>query len=161
MYVCARPLSRHHCNVSKSTFVIYCDKLTGKMSVKFYTYMNFCVTQPSVHWNWRPLIAEGRACLPAGPVALLPSVSRPSDTSPSALLNLLINFRIINTPKAANKKSPKKDEPLRGMVGREIRPALPLHATPRHATAGSGPRHGRRPRSSPAFLISGWKPARY
>lgn len=69
--------------------------------------MNFCVTQPSVHWDWRPLIAEGFACLPAGPVAPLPSECRPSDTSPSALLNLLINFRIINTPKAGNKKSQK------------------------------------------------------
>lgn len=107
----------HRCYVNKSTFIIYCDKLTGKMSVKFYTYMNFCVTQPSVHWNWRPLIAEGRACLPAGPVAPLLSVSRPSDTSPFALLNLLINFRIINTPKGANKKSPKKDEPLGGDGG--------------------------------------------
>lgn len=107
-------LSRHRRHVSESTFIIHCDKLTDKMSVKFYTYMNFCVTRPSVRWNQRPLIAEGRACLPTGPVAPPPSVSRPSDTSPSALLNLLINFWIINTPKEGNKKSPKKDNPPGG-----------------------------------------------
>lgn len=155
MRVCA--LSRHHRHVSKSTFIIHCDKLTGKMSVKFYTYMNFCVTRPSVCWNHRPLIAEGRARLPVGPVAPPPSVSRPSDTSPSALLSLLINFRIINTPKEENKKSPKKDNPPG--VDVTVGLGLPLHATVHHATPGPG--FGGRPRSMQAFLISGWKAARY
>lgn len=30
--------------ISESTFIIQCDKLTEKMTVKFYTYVNFCVT---------------------------------------------------------------------------------------------------------------------
>lgn len=46
-------------HLSESTFIIQCDKLTGKMSVKFYTYMNFCVTSPSVHLFVSESIAEG------------------------------------------------------------------------------------------------------
>lgn len=45
--------------ISESTFIIQCDKLTRKMSVKFYTYMNFCVRSPSVHLFFSESIAEG------------------------------------------------------------------------------------------------------
>lgn len=45
--------------ISESTFIIQCDKLTRKMSVKFYTYMNFCVRLPSVHLFFSESIAEG------------------------------------------------------------------------------------------------------
>lgn len=74
--------------ISESTFIIHCDKLTGKMSVKFYTYMNFCVTSPSVRLFFCLAIAEGFFL--RGRFADF--VSRPSDTSPFALVNLLINF---------------------------------------------------------------------
>ncbi len=45
--------------ISESTFIIQCDKLTRKMSVKCYTYMNFCVRSPSVHLFFSESIAEG------------------------------------------------------------------------------------------------------
>lgn len=82
----SRVISLSH--ISKSTFIIHSDKLTGKMSVKFYTYMNFCVTRPSVHLFCCLAIAEG--CFVCR--RLTDAVSRPSDTSPFALVNLLINF---------------------------------------------------------------------
>lgn len=74
--------------ISKSTFIIHCDKLTEKMSVKFYTYMNFCVTSPSVHLFICLAIAVGFILRGR----FMDFVSRPSDTSPFALVNLLINF---------------------------------------------------------------------
>ncbi len=74
--------------ISESTFIIHCDKLTRKMSVKFYTYMNFCVRSPSVHLFLCLAIAEGSFLRGR----FTDFVSRPSDTSPFALVNLLINF---------------------------------------------------------------------
>lgn len=77
----------HLSQISKSTFIIQCDKLTEKMSVHLYTYMNFCVRSPSVHLFISLSIAEG-LFLPLQPRC----VPSPSDRSPSALVSLLINF---------------------------------------------------------------------
>lgn len=58
------------------------------MTVKFDTYVNFCVTAPSVRAFAAPAIAEG--VFVRGRRA--DAVSRPSDTSAFALVSPLINF---------------------------------------------------------------------
>lgn len=63
------------------------------MTVKFYTYVNFCVTAPSVRVFAAPAIAEG--VFVCGRQA--DAVSRPSDTSAFALLSPLINLGCLIT----------------------------------------------------------------
>lgn len=68
------------------------------MTVKFYTYVNFCVTALSVCTFAAPAIAEGVFLCGRHTDA----VSRPSDTSAFALVSPLINFGcLINTQKGS------------------------------------------------------------
>lgn len=72
---------------NKSTFIIQCDKLTWKMSATFYTYMNFCVRSLSACLFCSCSIAEGFKVH-----MRVHFLSTPSDRSPFALVNLVINF---------------------------------------------------------------------
>lgn len=72
---------------NKSTFIIQCDKLTWKMSAIFYTYMNFCVRSLSACLFCFCSIAEGFKVH-----MRVHFLSTPSDRSPFALVNLVINF---------------------------------------------------------------------